>query len=205
MINRFFQFITYAAHPLLIPTYLIFILFKSETYLAYTLSASLQRIILFTVFSLTFLLPLVSSFLLLRKQGHDALLMEDRQERIIPYFFTLIYYLACYYFILKLPVSSVVKIIILAAACCIALAFVINLFWKISIHMIGMGGMAGALYILSHLLGAAFIYPFVFAVLLAGLVGTARLLSASHTHAQLYVGFLAGFSCEYFFIMFSLS
>ncbi|HOZ82368.1 MAG: hypothetical protein JNK36_02520 [Bacteroidia bacterium] len=204
MLNRFFSVVTYLTHPLLIPTYLLLILFNSDTYLSYTLSPALQRIILSAVFVLTCLMPFLSSVLLLKKQGVQGLLMEDRQSRTIPYFFTLIYYVACYYFLLKLPVSSVIKILILAAACCIALAFTINFFWKISIHLIGLGGMAGAFYVLSLLLSSEFILPFVLSIILAGLTASARLMKNAHSPSQLYFGFIAGFVCEYIFIMYSL-
>lgn len=204
MLNRFFSVITYLTHPLLIPTYLLLIIFNSDTYLSYTLSPALQRIILAAVFVLTCLMPFLSSVLLLKKQGVQGLLMEDRQSRTIPYFFTLIYYVACYYFLLKLPVSSVIKILILAAACCIALAFIINFFWKISIHLIGLGGIAGAFYVLSLLLSSEFILPFVLSIILAGLTASARLMKNAHSPSQLYFGFIAGFVCEYIFIMYSL-
>lgn len=204
MLNRFFSVVTYLTHPLLIPTYLLLIIFNSDTYLSYTLSPALQRIILSAVFVLTCLMPFLSSVLLLKKQGVQGLLMEDRQSRTIPYFFTLIYYVACYYFLLKLPVSSVIKILILAAACCIALAFIINFFWKISIHLIGLGGMAGAFYVLSLLLSSEFILPFVLSIILAGLTASARLMKNAHSPSQLYFGFIAGFVCEYIFIMYSL-
>lgn len=204
MLNRFFSVITYLTHPLLIPTYLLLIIFNSDTYLSYTLSPALQRIILSAVFVLTCLMPFLSSVLLLKKQGVQGLLMEDRQSRTIPYFFTLIYYVACYYFLLKLPVSSVIKILILAAACCIALAFIINFFWKISIHLIGLGGIAGAFYVLSLLLSSEFILPFVLSIILAGLTASARLMKNAHSPSQLYFGFIAGFVCEYIFIMYSL-
>ncbi len=205
MLNRFFSIITYLTHPLVIPVYLLLILFNSDTYLSYTLSPALQRIILAAVFILTCLMPFLTSVLLLKKQGVKGLLMEDRQSRTIPYFLTLVYYIACYYFLLRLPVSSVIKILILAAACCIALAFIINFFWKISIHLIGIGGMAGAFYILTVLMGNEFLLPFILALLLAGLTATARLSQNAHTHSQLYVGFIVGFACEYLFIMWSLS
>ena len=184
MLNRFFSVVTYLTHPLLIPTYLLLILFNSDTYLSYTLSPALQRIILSAVFVLTCLMPFLSSVLLLKKQGVQGLLMEDRQSRTIPYFFTLIYYVACYYFLLKLPVSSVIKILILAAACCIALAFTINFFWKISIHLIGLGGMAGAFYVLSLLLSSEFILPFVLSIILAGLTASARLMNGTTPNYQ---------------------
>ncbi len=205
MFNRFLNLLTWLSHPLLMPTYLVLLLFRSNTYLAYTLSPSLQRIILLSIFVLTFLMPLLSSVLLLRRGGLKSLLMEDRKSRYVPYFFTLIYYITCYYFLQKLPVSSVIKILILAAACCIALAFIINFFWKISIHLIGLGGMTGALYVLSFLLGNEFILPMILSFILSGLVASARLLHGAHTPLQLYAGFIAGFGCEYFFIMYSLS
>lgn len=200
MSGRFSLFVSYLFHPLLIPTYLLLILFNSDTYMAYVLSDSLQLIILVTVLVLTCIMPILSSFLLLRKQGVKNLMMEEKQERNLPFFFTLLYYIACFYFLQKLPVPSFIKVLILAATFSIGVALLINFFWKISVHMIGMGGLTGALYSLSVILYGNFQMEILLAFILSGVVGSARLQKESHSPAQLYTGFIAGFMCEFIFI-----
>ena len=200
MSTRFSVFISYLFHPLLIPTYLLLILFSSDTYMAYVLSDSLKKIILLTVLVLTCLMPVLSSYLLLKRGGVQSMLMENKSERTLPFIFTILYYITCFYFLQKIPVPSFIRVLILGATCSIAVALIVNFFWKISVHMIGMGGLCGALYALSVVLYGNFQLEIIAAFILSGIVATARLQSQAHSPAQLYTGFTAGFICEFFFI-----
>ena len=66
------------------------------------------------------------------------------------------------------------------------LVFCINLFWKISIHCVGVGGAAVLLFSVAE---AGIAWPGVLAVLL---VGWARLYLGVHTVAQVLAGFVLG-------------
>ena len=78
----------------------------------------------------------------------------------------------------------------------IALAFttLITLRWKISAHMVGIGGCVGALMALNALHGLYLLFPIAMLLLLAGALGTARLLISDHSSAQVYAGFALGFA-----------
>ncbi len=128
------------------------------------------------------------------------MLMENKSERTLPFIFTILYYITCFYFLQKIPVPSFIRVLILGATCSIAVALIVNFFWKISVHMIGMGGLCGALYALSVVLYGNFQLEIIAAFILSGIVATARLQSQAHSPAQLYTGFTAGFICEFFFI-----
>lgn len=74
-----------------------------------------------------------------------------------------------------------------------AIAWFINFFWKISVHSIGVGGINGLLIGISRIMEAE-ITPLLFlSVLIAGLVGFARLKLNAHNYSQVYTGFLLGF------------
>jgi membrane-associated phospholipid phosphatase len=67
-------------------------------------------------------------------------------------------------------------------------------------HLLAMGGICGVLAAVNkvHLLG---IIEFVaLAVLIAGLVGWARITLKVHTHAQVYMGFTLGFLLHFVFV-----
>ena len=80
----------------------------------------------------------------------------------------------------------------MGAAFSVTAAFVINLKWKISIHMLGMGGIVGTIIglILRYQIDAV---PLVISlVILSGLVGYSRLRLDAHTPLQVYAGFVLG-------------
>ena len=66
------------------------------------------------------------------------------------------------------------------------LVFCINLFWKISIHCVGVGG---AIVLLFSIIGFGMAWP---GVLIALLVGWARLHLGAHTVPQVLAGFILG-------------
>ena len=66
-----------------------------------------------------------------------------------------------------------------------------------SLHMIGAGGLCGAITAIMLILGIG--NPIIPAIcfLLSGMLGTARLFLKAHTPAQVFIGFLAGFGIEF--------
>jgi hypothetical protein len=75
------------------------------------------------------------------------------------------------------------------------LTLVITLRWKISAHMVGIGGLLGALLGVMVVHGAHAPVVLALAFVAAGALGTARLLVSDHTPAQVYVGTLLGTAC----------
>ena len=68
--------------------------------------------------------------------------------------------------------------------------------------MIGIGGVAGGLFALSSHSYTNLLMPMAIIFILAGLLGTARLIYGSHNQSQVYVGFLAGFVVEFMVVYF---
>src|SRR5690606_18819853 len=70
---------------------------------------------------------------------------------------------------------------------------VLNSFFKISMHTLGMGTLTGflLLFILTGFPGSTFM-PFMVLILVSGLVGTSRMILSDHTLFDLGSGFLVG-------------
>ena len=77
------------------------------------------------------------------------------------------------------------------------IAHAITLRWKISIHMLGIGGLTGALIGLSQRFQYDHFIMISVVVLLAGFVGYARLKTNSHNFQQVYAGFIIGLIVEW--------
>ncbi len=92
----------------------------------------------------------------------------------------------------KAPMPSLFPNLILGAAFSVALAFVINLKWKVSIHMLGMGGIVGTIFGLMLRYQVDAIQLVMSLVILSGIVGYSRLRLNAHTPLQVYVGFVLG-------------
>ncbi|MBR8534749.1 PAP2 family protein [Carboxylicivirga sediminis] len=190
--RTFSKIISTVFHPMLIPTLGLFLIFNIGGHFSY-LPLDHKRIIYLIVFLSTCALPLSLMPLFMLLGVIKSIYMKNRQERILPTVFTGIFYCLGYFFLSRIPVvPSFIQSFMLATIIAIAIALLITLFWKISMHMIGIGGLTGALLALSFRFGLDIWILFSLAIIIAGMVGTARLYLKAHTPAQVHTGFILG-------------
>ena len=197
MSYRLARFISVVFHPVFMPTYSFFLLFGLSSYFNFITSASVKQVIFGIVIFNTLIMPLLITRMLYKRKFISSYQLGERKERIIPFFCTAILIMLSYYMFRKLGLPRVFYMILLGAAASLTLAVLLTLKWKISIHMIGIGGVAGMFLGLSESFLFDFRIPFAICILLAGAIGVARLSMNSHKPIQIYTGFLLGFFCEY--------
>lgn len=78
----------------------------------------------------------------------------------------------------------------------IIIGMLITFNWKISVHMIGIGGVIGIVTVLSKTGPEVLLYLLSVLIIIAGLIGFGRLQLKAHSLNQIIAGFLLGFSCE---------
>lgn len=179
-------------HPLLMPTYGLIILFQVKTYVSHAIPFKAKMTLLGIVFVNTVLLPVIMIYFMKLRGLITSFHMDDKKERILPYIVTAIFYFTTFYILRKFQLPSVIYLLVLGSTCLLIIALVINFWWKISAHMIGVGGLAGAYTGIAFYLSINMGGLISVILVLAGLVGFARLKLKSHTQAQIYTGFLAG-------------
>ena len=155
-----------------------------------------RRILYALTFTATFLLPLLNALLLLKFNIISSLEMKTRQERKIPYLISSIFYFAESYFLMNTDVPVLIKALMFGATLLVVSVLLINLFWKISAHMAGIGGLCGMMLAISYRLQINLLLVIVVLFLIAGLVAFSRLKLRAHNPAQVYAGFLLGVSVQ---------
>ncbi|MBE9480240.1 MAG: hypothetical protein IMY69_00935 [Bacteroidetes bacterium] len=120
--------------------------------------------------------------------------MKTKEERTLPYLMTIIFYYLASYLLKQLQISPIFYYFILGATFLIIITLIINFFWKISIHMIGIGGMLGTLIGLSFLWMIDIPFLIILLILCSGITGFARLKLNAHNPVQVYTGFVIGTS-----------
>lgn len=183
-------------HPLWMPTVGLLIIFNTPTYLNYTISFELKRFITILMTLTTIVIPILFTLILLNKKSISSINMEQKKERNIPYLISIFLYFFTLYFLYKFPIPNLIYKFVIGAAISVTCAFIINLKWKISAHMIGIGGVIGALFCIAFLLNVNITVYLTLTLILAGLIGTSRLILNAHTPAQVYTGFLLGIICQ---------
>ena len=148
------------------------------------------------VFTITFLIPVLSIGMLKLTSSISSMRLEDRRERIMPFFFTSAYYsLMVYLFAYKLVLSETMIILFIAVTVTILMVSVITLFFKISAHAVGVWGTLGALVsVQARYPDSQLFWPIIGVLVLAGLVNSSRLLLNVHSPAEVGLGSLLGFS-----------
>ena len=173
------------------PTYGILILFNSGTFLTY-LPFEYKRLIFIIVLVNTAILPMCLVPLYLYKKIISTIHMSSNRERIIPLLVSTLLFFFAYYLVNQLNIPHLIKSYILAGAVAAFIAFLISFKWKISVHMMGIGGLFGAVLVISSRLMVDLKFYWIAIIIIAGLTGFARLRLDSHNPLQVYVGFGIG-------------
>lgn len=202
METRLARIISIIFHPLLMPTYGFALIFFIQNSISTFIPLKAKLLIVGITFIFTFILPALNAVILLKLGRIKSLEMETSRERIVPYISTLMYYIALAYLFFSAQFSAVFIILILGASVSVLMTLIINFKWKISAHAVGIGGIIGAAMGISARLMIDMQYIIILAILIAGLIGFARLRLSAHTPAQVYAGYLTGFLIQLLMMIF---
>lgn len=189
--NYLARIISITFHPLIMPTLGLFIIFYSGlnfTFFTY----EQKRAIFLVVFLSTYAVPLSFMPLFLFKKTLFHIDMTSSKDRLIPFFLTSAIYFIAFYFMRKIGIPGFILNFIFSSALAVLFATIITSFWKISVHMIGIGGITGLLLYLSVQFNADVFPMITSALLFTGLIGSSRLILNSHKPSQVYAGFFLG-------------
>lgn len=178
--------------PLLMPTYGVMLLFV-YTYFGVIYQQQFW-IIIAPVVLFSFVIPAILIFMLYRLGIISDLSLKVRSERIYPYIITLLSYTVMIFFYHKMRMPTWFFMIMVSSVAIMITATLITLKWKISAHMFGIGGLIGGAMSVSYFVEHSNPYfMFMGLFIIAGLVGTSRLILKRHTIAQVIAGFFLGF------------
>ena len=190
--KTFYKIITLIFQPLLMPTFGMMILMNMTFFVG--LPTLWRWIAIVGTFIFTAVLPAIPILVMLRKGEINDLFISKKEERTMPYLFSFLAYVFWSMFMwrtLQFPMFIVAMGI--GSAISIITITVINLKWKISAHLGGIGGLTGAVFGVCYRMA---INPLLFlTVILAisALVALARMELKAHTPNQVLAGFVVGF------------
>ena len=191
-------------HPLLLATYLFsaFILIDPMLALPPGYNSLAQWLIVLVVWLTTCAIPALSLALLKFTGKISSLRLQNRKERLLPFFYITIFYgFTAYYFSQELLVTQLTSGIFILTALITLIAAIITFFWKISVHSLGMGGIVGILFIIRVMMPESQVSYLLFAaIIISGLVLSARLKMQVHTPSQVYTGFVLGLFVSFMII-----
>lgn len=158
--------------------------------------------VLLMVYLFTVILPSLLIHVYRRYQGWNLIELGHREKRMIPYILSIISYFTCVYVMERLHMPHFMGSIIVAALAVQIVCALINIWWKISTHTAAIGGVAGALFAFSYYLGFNPVWWLCLVIIVAGMVGTSRMILRQHSLSQVVGGFAIGFLCAAVSILF---
>lgn len=165
------------------------------------LPLSYKLSVLTLVYICTILLPSYLIHAYRRYQGWSLLDLGQKERRMVPYIISIICYFACYYLMNMVHMPYFMSRILMAALLIQIVCAIINVWWKISTHTAAIGGVAGAVLAFSVLFSFDPVWWFCLTLLLAGILGSSRMILMQHSLSQVVAGFLVGFFCGLFMIL----
>lgn len=189
----FGHIISWVFHPLFIATYVTAFLLYIHPYLfsGFDSLRKIQRLV--AVALNTMLIPGFAVFLMWRLKLIASMHLKTSRERIIPYTATMIFYFWAWLVFSRLPDSPPMFVDFLQG-CFLGVcgAWIININSKISMHTTAMGGLVTFFLIFCfHDDNTSGLYLSA-AILIAGLVTTARLIVSDHSRAEIVQGLVVG-------------
>lgn len=178
---------------LFLPPFMTFSIFFLFTTVLEVSSSEQIKFIVF-VFLITVAIP-ISLFIFLRKKNKVT---DDeariKEQRDIPYLIAMVILLAGFIISIDLDVAFISKALFFTYIITSFFILLVNIFWKISAHLLSIGGPAGAAST-AYLVTGQFEFLAAAVIYCAGAAALfwARLVLDCHSKPQMITGFIAGF------------
>jgi hypothetical protein len=191
------QLLSILFHPLFIPFYLAVFLLKVHPYASMGLSPLQKTFKLISIFVSTAFFPAFTVFLMSRLGLASSITLKTQKERIIPIIASMIFYFWVFY-VSKNQAENppMLTEMLLAVFIGSIAALMCNIYFKISLHAIAMGSMVTFFIYVALNTPLPMGFYLSLALLVAGLVCTARMIVSDHFLSEIWAGFFVGVLCQ---------
>lgn len=184
---------SFVFHPLFIPSYLgAFLIFVHPyAFSGYDPRNKVLRLI--SVVLITAFFPAFTVLLLKLLGFAESVYLRTQKERIIPYVASMFYYFWIFYVSRNLSgTPAIFTTMLLGVFIASIAALMANIYFKVSMHALAMGGLVTFFLIVSILGNVPMSLFLSLSILIAGLVCTSRLIVSDHHPFEVYCGFFLG-------------
>lgn len=192
-LTRMANILSWIFVPLMMPVYGILLIFNLSI-LSLT-STSTKVFFTLTVFGANFVLPMLMVILLKKMGLINDIGLNGRRERLVPYIITMVCLLGTGWFLYFKGAPLWVAMFFAGGALAALINLIVNFRWKISAHA---AGIAGIVAMLIQITKEGFPMPgmtiwIAASIIMAGLLGSARVWLGRHTLLQVLAGTAVGF------------
>ena len=185
------KIISYIFHPLFIPVYVGWFLIYQVRLFPGNDAWGNTRLVISMFVNYTFL-PLMVILLLKGLGFISSVYLHTRKDRIIPYVIAQICYFWMWYVFRNQDIPKELVMFAMGVFLTSAFGLIFNAYRKISMHAMAVGLVVTYLVFLGFMTYLNYGPYIAIALLIAGLVCTARLIVSDHTQGDIYIGLLVG-------------
>ena len=199
LVKMFAHLFSIVFHPLFIPVMAAWYLVYLQPGFFTGVSAHEKSLVIIRVGYNTIFFPALTVVLLKAVGFIKSILLKSKRDRIIPYIATNIFYFWMYLvFKNDTEIPPILTSFIFGIFMASTIALLANIYFKISMHALGMGAFAGMIIVIIF---SGFQYlvflPAMLVFLITGLVCTSRLIVSDHTPFEIYTGLLFAIICQF--------
>lgn len=192
---RFHKFISVILHPMVIPTIgtFLFLLLTPDI-----ISKQRQYLLISIIFFATYVVPLLSLFVLKTLGLINSFQVHSIKERKLPLFVMLVIFYVLGRLLINIPLFKELGVLFYGTN--IALVIIYLFFFlkiKASLHIMSMASFLGFFLIFSSIHSINILPIAAIIVLLTGILASSRLYLKAHTHREIYLGFFIGIISQY--------
>lgn len=190
--------LSYIFHPIFLPFYVVwFIAFVHPSY--FSGFSHVERLkAVFITFQNAVFYPLICVLLLKAVGFIDSVFLRTQKDRIIPYIASGIFFFWTFTVFKEQAVfPRILPSFILGVFLASSGALLANIYFKISMHAVGVGGLLGIFIIITNSNSMLMTWPLSIVLLITGLVCSARLLISDHTQKDIYSGLAVGLITQF--------
>ncbi len=199
LIKGIANFVSVICHPVFMPIVMALVIFKLYPAGFAGMEPKRAGMLFISIGFSTIVIPLFS-ILLMKPLGFiGSYKMPTARERTIPLMATMIFYFWISHVFNNIPgaIPVILKSLLLGNFWGIVLIFLANIFTRVSMHTAAAGGMIGTMSILLFISPANMIVPFFIAIVIAGIIGSARLILGAHQKGDVWLGYLIGIIVQF--------
>ena len=200
-IDRLATLLSWVLVPLMMPLYGILMLFSLSQLAAATIGV--KAIVSLVIIGINVVLPMMLVCLLKLFGLVKDIGLNNRKERLLPYAITVLAFCGAGWYMASNGAPSWTVMFFLGGAAAAAVNAIVNFWWKISAHAAGIAGVVALMVRIrmEWMPSDGILAWTVVWVLLAGILGSARVWLGRHTVGQVMAGYAVGFLSVYLLTM----
>ncbi|HYD22448.1 MAG TPA: hypothetical protein VEB40_13290 [Flavipsychrobacter sp.] len=197
-LRAFASLLSYIFHPVFMPAVMALVLFmlaRDTAFAGIHEKTFLMWLAMICLNTIGFSLLTVA---LMKGLGFiKSIYMTESRDRIMPLLAIMIFYFWTNHVLSNTEgVPLILHTLTLGSFWGIVAIFMVNIFYKVSMHTTAAGAMLGIMLILLFTSPVNMVLPFFIALFIAGLIGSARMILGAHKAPEIWLGYALGLAVQ---------